>query len=167
MYVPMLKQYQKQPVPPSVNIAQLIDLLRQVPGPTTPGLTLLPTPAKVQGHDAYILEIKPVMPANLKPEQKKMYEQGIKKIKQYPRFAIDKQNYTLLQGSQVTTDAMVQVNLSSQVFGSSLPASTFAFTPPAGSKEFVPPKQPMGGAPGLGAPGAVPGGGPAPGGRSR
>jgi len=162
MYVPAKKMYQKQPVPPNVLIAQLVDLLRLVPGSTRPGLALLPTPATVKGRRAYVIELKPVPPPNMKPEDKKKYDEGLKAFKQYPRFMIDKQNYNLLEYSMVTSTGTALVDLTSQVFGAPLPASAFTFTPPAGAKEFKAP--PPGPRPG-GAPGGAPGGPTVPGGK--
>ena len=173
MYVPSRKMYQKQPIPPTVQIAQLVDLLRLVPPANRPGLTLLPTAATVHGRPAYVIEIKPVTPPNLKPADLKKYQDGLKQFKQYPRFMIDKQNYSLLEYSLSTTQGNAQVSLMSQVFGGAIPPNAFTFTPPAGSKEYKAPATPPGGTPGglpggvPGAPGGVPGGAPAPGGKSK
>jgi outer membrane lipoprotein-sorting protein len=167
MYVPSRKMYQKQPVPPAVQLAQLVDLLRLIPPGNKPGLTLLPTGTTVHGRSAYIIEIQPVTPPKLNAAQLKTYQASLKQFKQFPRFTIDKQNFSLLEYSLVTTTGNAQVSLSSQVFGGSIPSNSFTFVAPAGSKEFVAPKAPPGGpgAPGGlpgGVPGAIPGGGGAP-----
>jgi outer membrane lipoprotein-sorting protein len=169
MYVPSRKMYQKQPVPPSVQIAQLVDLLRLIPPANRPGLTLLNSGVTVRGRAAYVIEIRPVTPPNLKPEQLKQYQAGLKQIKQFPRFTVDKQNFSLLEYSLSTVTGNAQVSLSSQVFGGSIPSNAFAFVAPAGSKEYVAPKTPPGGPGGIpgSVPGAIPGAGaplPAPGG---
>ncbi len=154
MYVPAKKMYQKQPVPPNVVIAQLVDLLRKIPPANQPGLSLLPAAATVQGRQAFVIEFKPAPPAGAKPEDVKKYNEALKQVKQFHRFMIDKQNYNLLEYTLVTTSGTAKVNLSSQVFGGSIPSSAFAFSPPAGAKEFKAPP------PGQGMPGMAPGGGP-------
>jgi len=162
MYVPSKKMYQKQPVPPTVMLAQLVDLLRLVPSGAREGVTLLPNSATVGGRPVYIIELKPVMPKNLKPEQQKQYTAGVKQFKQFPRFLVDKQNYNLLEYSLSTVAGSAKVDLGSQVFGGNIPANLFAFTPPPGSKEFKAPTPPPGGpgVPGGAPPGVVPGGKP-------
>jgi outer membrane lipoprotein-sorting protein len=162
MYVPARKQYQRQPVPPSVQLPQLVDLLRLVPAASRPGLTLLPTQANVHGRAAYIIEIRPVTPKGMKPADLKKYNEGLKQYKQFPRFLIDRQNYSLLQYSLLTTGGGAQVDLNSQAFGAPIPESTFVFSPPPGSTEFHAPTTPPG-HPG-GTP-AIPGGSPLPGGK--
>ena len=163
MYVPFKKMYQKQPVPPSIQLAQIVALLQAVPPINQPGLTLLPNTANVEGHMAYIIEVKPVPPPNLKAADQQKFQAYLKQFKQYPRLMIDKQNYTLLEYTVTTAAGSAHANLSSQVFGGDIPASAFTFSPPAGVKEFVAPKAPAGGA--LGAPGGIPGGGGVPGGK--
>jgi outer membrane lipoprotein-sorting protein len=162
MYVPARKMYQKQPVPPTVLIAQLVDLLRLVPSVNRPGLALLPTTATVKGRPAYVIELKPTPPPKAKPDELKKYNAAIKQFKQYPRFMIDKQTYNLLEYTLATTTATAQVDLTSQVFGGAIPASAFAFAPPAGAKEYKPAPGGPGGAPGMppGGIGVTPGGRP-------
>ncbi len=162
MYVPSKKMYQKKPVPPTVLVAQLVDLLRLVPGADRKDVVLLPTTATVLGRPAYVIEIKPTQPPGLKPDQVKKYNDGLKQFKQFPRFMIDKQNYNLLKYTLATVQGTAEVDLASQVFGAAIPANAFAFAPPAGAKQFTGPPP---GAPGSGpgGPNAMPSGGPAPG----
>jgi len=156
MYVPARKIYQKQAVPATVLIAQLVDLLRLVPGAQRPGLTLLPTTGSSQGREAFVIELKPIQPKGLNTADMKKFSDGVKKFKQFPRFLVDKKNYNLLEYSIQTTDGGAVVDLQSQVFGGSIASSAFDFIPPAGAKEFkgTPPGQP-GATPG--GPGSVPG----------
>ncbi|HLJ53500.1 MAG TPA: DUF2092 domain-containing protein [Chthonomonadaceae bacterium] len=159
IYVPARKMYQKQPVPPNLVVAQIVQVLRLVPPLDRPGLTLLPSGATVNGRQAYVVEMKPTAPPNLKPDQAKQFAAAVKRFKQYPRLLIDKQNYNLLQYTLSTTDGSAQIDLSSQVFGGAIPGSTFAFNPPAGVKEYKAPPPAM--HPNIG--GFTPGGVPAPG----
>jgi len=110
-----------------------------------------------------VIELKPVPPKGMKPEDKKKFDAGVKQFKQFPRFMVDKQNYNLLEYSLSTVAGSAKVDLVSQVFGGSIPAISFAFATPAGSKEFKAQPQGPGGPP----PGVIPGGAPAPGGRSK
>jgi outer membrane lipoprotein-sorting protein len=161
MYVPSKKMYQKNPVPPTVQLAQLVDLLRAVPPTNQPGLTLLPTTATVQGRSAYVIEVKPTAPPTLKPADKPKFDAYVKQFKQFPRLMIDKQNFNLLEYTVVVNGGSTHSSLSSQIFGAAIPANHFTFSPPPGAKEFKAP--PQGAVPG--APGGIPGG--APGGRPK
>src|SRR5947209_7817703 len=87
----------------AVAAETVVDLLRLVPAASRPGLTLLPTAANVHGRSAYIIEIRPVTPKNMKPADLKKYNEGLKQYKQFPRFLIDRQNFSLLQYSLFTT----------------------------------------------------------------
>lgn len=148
-YVPALKKYRKQAIPPNVQIAQLFSILQQIPAGDTPGLSLLPEPATFQGRAAYVIELKPQAKPGLTTEQKKQFDTLLKTIKKNPRFLIDKQNYTLLQASQSSQAGSVQVDITDQKINAAIPASAFNFTPPAGSQEVInPPTQPGAPAPG-------------------
>ncbi len=153
-YAPNQKMFVKRPAPPSVQIAGLVKLLQMVPPANTPGLVLLPTGGTAQGRSTFVIESKPPPQANMKPEDRAKYDAAIKQVKQFPRFMIDKRNYTLLQYTVLGNDKSLHIDVLDQVLGGSLSPNNFAFTPPASAKEYHPPTQ---GAPGLpGGPGGAP-----------
>lgn len=149
VYMAAKKQYMKQKGVPPLDLAKLLQGLTGVNGA---GATLL-SPATVQGHSAYVVQIKPPIPSlppNMPAAQKSKLLASIKPDK----FFIDRQNYHLLRMTRNMGDSHIDVEFEAQVFNASIPDTAFRFTPPAGAKEFVPPRGPGMGGPG--APGAPP-----------
>lgn len=148
--------YAKLPAPAAVEMKQVFQLPSQIPTTNAAAMKLLPD-TNVGGRPAFVVQISPVAPPNLTPEQKKQFDAQAKKIKQPMQLVIDKQNYTLYRFSMIQSEGKISGIVSNQKINGSIPASAFTFTPPKGAK-LAPPPPPGGMAPGAPGGAGIPGG---------
>ncbi len=151
-YSPMRKVYMKKPDLPTVSVMDLLEILKRLPLAGGKNVSMLAA-TTVNGRSAYVIEIRPMMPANLTPDQQAKWKEAAAKANPL-HLIVDKQNYLLLKITESATLGSVDVALNDQLLNGVIPNSAFTFTPPAGSKEVV---QPAPGAPGAGGPAGVPG----------
>jgi outer membrane lipoprotein-sorting protein len=149
IYRPAQKKYARQPSPPSLPLSKI---LRVIPNPATPGLSLL-SPTSVQGHAAYVVQVKPTKPPNVPPQQRAQVEAYFKTLKP-TQYMIDKQNYHLLKITTAQGTNTSEIEFGPQTINGNVAPALFAFTPPAGTTEMTPPAG--GNAPSPGLPGGAP-----------
>ena len=150
IYSETRNQYVKQAALPNIPLAEAFALLKRLPGPKAPGVSLAST-TTVGGRAAYVIQVTPVMPANLAPADQTKWKAAAKDA-QPLKMMVDKQNYQLLGLNESAKGGSLEISFGSQTVNGSVPANAFSFTPPAGSKEAPkPPQQPTG------APGGIPG----------
>ena len=154
-YSPTRKQYIKKPDLPRLTVIDLLDILKKIPTRDAPNVKLL-SAETVGGRPVNVVQVAPMMPPNLTPEQQKKWKDTTATMNPW-RFYIDKENSSLLRIAETANGGSVDVILQNQLFNSSIPASTFSYTPPAGAKEITAPQGSSlaGGQSGL--PGAKPG----------
>jgi outer membrane lipoprotein-sorting protein len=155
-YSPSRKQYIKKPDLPKLTVLDLLDILKKIPTRDAPNLKLLSADT-IGGRSVNVVQVSPMMPPNLTPEQQGKWKTAAAHANPL-RLFVDKENSALLRISETANGGSVDVTLQNQLFNSSIPASAFTFPLPAGAKEITaPPVSSLGGGVN-GAPGTKPGG---------
>ncbi len=146
-YSPSRKQYVKKPDLPRLSVLDLLDILKKIPTKDAPNVKLLSSDT-VGGRAVSVVQISPMMPPNLTPEQQSKWKEAAAHANPL-RLFVDKQNSLLLRIAETASGGTVDVSFENQLFNSSIPASSFNYTPPAGAKEIsAQPAPGLGGAPG-------------------
>ena len=114
------------------------------------------SPDTVGGRAVSVVQINPMMPPNLTPEQQAKWKQAAAHANPL-RLFVDKENSSLLRIAESANGGTVDVVLENQLFNSNIPTSAFTYTPPAGSKEIPAPTAPSVGGGLSGAQGLKPG----------
>jgi outer membrane lipoprotein-sorting protein len=144
IYSETKNQYVKQNALPAIPLTEAFALLKRLPGPKSPGLSMASS-TTVGGRAAYVIQAKPVMPPNLSPADQKKWQDAAAKA-QPLKLMIDKQNYQLLSLSESAAGGSLDISFGSQAVNGNIAANAFSFAPPAGSKEAPKPQgQPGGG----------------------
>jgi outer membrane lipoprotein-sorting protein len=154
-YSPSRKQYVKKPDLPKLTVLDLLDILKKIPTRDAPNVKLLSSDT-VAGRSVNVIQISPMMPPNLTPEQQAKWKEAAAHANPL-RLFVDKQNSLLLRIAESANGGSVDVMFENQLFNSSIPASSFTYTPPAGAKEITPPPSALPGGGLSGAPGVKPG----------
>jgi len=135
IYLPGKKVYVRRPCPPACPLTALFQLLRvYFLSDTGKAHVTLAAPTTVGGRSAYVVLLKPVLPPNLPPALRNILV----------RFVVDKQDYTLLQASQVAGLGSVSFAFEKQSLRPNLSGVQFAFHVPPGVKEDRTPPMPTG-----------------------
>lgn len=153
-YSPSRKVYVKKPDLPTLTVLDLLDILKRIPTKTAENVKLL-APDTVNGRAVSVIQISPMMPKTLTPEQQKQWKAAAAHANPL-RLYVDKKDFALLRIAETANGGSVDVVLQNQLFNSSIPDNVFNYTPPPGSKEVTAPVAPAVG----GAPGGIPGGRP-------
>jgi outer membrane lipoprotein-sorting protein len=154
-YSPARKQYIKKPDLPKLTVLDLLDILKRIPTKDAPNVKLLSSDT-VGGRSVNVVQISPMMPPNLTPEQQTKWKQAAANANPL-RLFIDKATSSLLRIAESANGGSVDVMLQNQLFNSSIPTSAFTYSPPAGAKEITAPATSSLGGGLNGAPGGRPG----------
>jgi outer membrane lipoprotein-sorting protein len=144
-YSPVKNVYMKKPDLPTVNVTDLLDILKRLPIQGGKNVSVL-APTSMDGRACFVIEIRPMMPANLTPDQQAQWKAAAAKANPL-HLIIDKQNYLLRKITEVASLGSVDVDLKDQLLNGVIPNSEFSFVPPAGAKEVTQPAAPAGGSP--------------------
>ena len=130
--------YYQRPALSATDVYRIFE--RAMPHADAPGLTLL-APVIIKGRPAYLVQtaLKTPAPPASGPNGEQARTRELLQNALPPRFAVDKQNYQLLQVTSRAGAVTQTITLENQTLDSPLPADALTFTPPPGAAQTAPP----------------------------